>query len=365
MPVLNDQPKSTTRKSQRDTPAPTKQEANAAIESKSGMSRREMIGIGSALLMSGGIAGTMSHWIRNEKGRRAEVFIAKAKDYGVDLTRPIRDGLAALEVRPSEIAGKSVLLKPNLVEATRGNLHVNTNPALVVAAADVFRAMGAREVIVAEGQGHRRDTQYVLDVSRIGEALRDARIPFVDLNHDEFEPVPVKGGWTKLEKLYLPKTILAADVVVSMPKLKTHHWAGMTCAMKNLFGIMPGIVYGWPKNVLHLQGIDECILDINATLPSTLSIVDGIVGMEGDGPIMGTPKQAGCIIVGRNAPAVDATAARVMGLNAYGLGYLTSASGSLGPIHERNITQRGERIDTVKTKFKVLDFPHLAKVVAS
>ena len=74
-----------------------------------------------------------------------------------------------------------------------------------------------------------------------------------------------------------------------MPKLKTHHWAGVTLSLKNFFGCMPGRVYGWPKNVLHVRGIPESILDINAAVRPHLAIVDGIVGMEGDGPIMGDP----------------------------------------------------------------------------
>ena len=85
-----------------------------------------------------------------------------------------------------------------------------------------------------------------------------------------------------------------ADLVVSLPKLKTHHWAGVTLAMKNLFGVMPGVAYGWPKNVLHHAGIPGSILDINAAVKPALAIVDGIVGMEGDGPIMGTPKNPAC-----------------------------------------------------------------------
>ena len=59
--------------------------------------------------------------------------------------------------------------------------------------------------------------------------------------------------------------------------------------MKNLFGVMPGLYYGWPKNVLHHAGIGGSILDINAAVKPHLAIVDGIIGMEGDGPIMGTP----------------------------------------------------------------------------
>ena len=78
-----------------------------------------------------------------------------------------------------------------------------------------------------------------------------------------------------------------------MPKLKTHHWAGMTCSMKNLFGTVPGAVYGWPKNVLHVAGIHDSILDLTATVRPHLTIVDAIVGMEGDGPIMGRPRPLG------------------------------------------------------------------------
>jgi uncharacterized protein (DUF362 family) len=133
--------------------------------------------------------------------------------------------------------------------------------------------------------------------------------------------------------------------------------------MKNLFGVMPGLVYGWPKNVLHREGISNSILDINSTVRGALAIVDGIVGMEGDGPIMGSPKQVGCLIMGRNLPAVDATAVRVMRLNPYGIDYLTGASGRLGPIHHENITQLGEAIEAVRTRFSVLDVPHLRGIL--
>ncbi len=326
-------------------------------------SRREVLGVGGALLLGSGIAAGFTHFSRSERGRRARVFVAKVPSYEVDLTICMRDGLKALGVGPSDIAGKSILLKPNLVETAVESPHINTSPNVVVAAAEVFRSLGARKVIVAEGQGHRRDSQLVLEESGMADALRDGRIPFVDLNHDEVVPVEDAGEWTSLGRLYLPKTLLAADWIVSMPKLKTHHWTGVTCSMKNLFGVMPGIVYGWPKNVLHLHGIDECILDINTTVPSSLSIVDGIIGMEGDGPIMGTPKHSGCVIMGRNATAVDATATRVMGLNPYGIKYLTLASGRLGPIHERNISQIGDPIEAVESRYRVIDAPHLANLV--
>jgi uncharacterized protein (DUF362 family) len=326
------------------------------------VSRREVLGLGGALLLGGGIGAALRHGVRHERGCRAEVFIARANSYQADLTGLIDDGLKSLGVTRSAVRGKRVLLKPNLVETAVGRPHINTHPAVVVAAAEAFQRLEAREVVVAEGQGHRRDSRLVLDQSGMGKALAEYGLTFVDLNHDEVVEVPNAGDWTTLKSLFLPRTLLQADLVVSMPKLKTHHWAGVTCAMKNLFGVMPGIVYGWPKNVLHWEGIEEAILDINATVRPALAIVDGIVGMEGDGPIMGTPKPSGCLIMGRNLVAADATASRVMGLNTYGLKYLRAASGRLGPIHPWNIDQRGELIEAVETRFEVLNVPHLAKV---
>jgi uncharacterized protein (DUF362 family) len=329
---------------------------------RSKLTRRQLLGLGGAVAVGWGMSGCAMWWKRRERGRRADVFIGKAPSYDGDLVSTLSAGLQELGITRQEIQGKRVLLKPNLVETAVGQAHINTHPALVVAAAEVFRRFDARDVFVAEGQGHRRDSWLVLDESGMGQALAEAGLDFVDLNHDDVEPIANAGSWTNLERLYLPRTLRSADLIVSMPKLKTHHWAGVTCAMKNLFGVMPGIVYGWPKNVLHWSGIHESILDINTTVQPWLTIVDGVVGMDGDGPIMGDTKSVGAAIIGRNLPAVDATCVRLMGLNPYGIPYLIEASGRLGPIHEHNITQRGEPISALQTQFEVLDLPHLRGV---
>jgi uncharacterized protein (DUF362 family) len=137
--------------------------------------------------------------------------------------------------------------------------------------------------------------------------------------------------------------------------MKTHHWAGVTLSMKNLFGVMPGIYYGWPKNIFHWEGIDKSILDINETVKPQFAVVDGVVGMEGDGPIMGTPKQAGVLVMGRNLTAVDATCSRIMGIDPYKVSYLAAASERLGPIREPHIRQRGEPIISVRTDFSLVE----------
>jgi uncharacterized protein (DUF362 family) len=298
----------------------------------------------------------------DESAHRASVFIGKAASYEVELGSIVREGLIALGLGPAWVAGKSVLLKPNLVEPSREAPQINTHPALIRAVVEVFRGWRARDVFVAEGQGHCRDSEYVLEQSGLGPVLDAEKIGFVDLNHDDVFFVPNRLRFTKLARLGLPAILRRADLIVSMPKMKTHHWVGVTLAMKNFFGVMPGVYYGWPKNVLHHAGISESILDINAAVRPHLAIVDGIVGMEGDGPIMGTPRRAGVLVMGTNLPAVDATSARLMGINPWRVSYLAAASGRLGPIAERHVTQRGEPIAPLVQKFQLLDHPSLASL---
>jgi uncharacterized protein (DUF362 family) len=298
----------------------------------------------------------------NEGFRRADVLIAKASTYEDDLPEIIRRGLVELGLGRAWAANKSVLLKPNLVEPSCIAPHVNTNPGVVRAVAAVFRSWGARDVFVAEGQGHCRDSDLILEQSALGPMLDEERIEFVDLNHDDVYVVRNRLRLTGLAELLLPVTLRRADLIVSLPKLKTHHWTGVTCSMKNLFGLMPGICYGWPKNVLHREGIHPSILDINRAVCPHLAIVDGIIGMEGDGPIMGSPRAAGVLVMGTNLPAVDATCARLMEIDPKKVIYLAAASGRFGPIAERHIRQRGETIATMSQRFLLPDHPSIARL---
>jgi uncharacterized protein (DUF362 family) len=322
--------------------------------SKEKISRREFL----FTLLAGTLIGLPLMWFIGSRRRReqpTETFISCTPDYTHDMTTSIVAGLKELNVRPEEIRGKRILLKPNLVETLTGADHITTHPAVIMAAAEAFLRMGAADVIVAEGPGHCRDTFRVLEESGLAQALHEASIPFVDLNQDDCLRTANAGSKTRLRHFMLPATLHQVDWLVSMPKLKTHHWAGVSLAMKNLFGVMPGIYYGWPKNVLHHLGIEGCVYDINATLRPHFAIVDGIVGMEGDGPIMGTPKKTGVIVMGRNLPAVDATCARIMGVNPDRVRYLAAASDRLGTIGEEKIAQRGAKITSVQRPFQLID----------
>jgi uncharacterized protein (DUF362 family) len=287
------------------------------------------------------------------------VHIARADDYNADLTTILQGQYTHFRERVP-LAGKRVVLKPNLVEYHRDKV-INTNPKVVAAVIELCRREGAAEVIVAEGPGHWRNVEFLVRESGLGDVLENHQVPFVDLNHDEPIKTPNLGLLTGLEYLYLTRTIATADVVISLPKLKTHHWAGATLSLKNLFGTLPGICYGWPKNELHWRGIDNSIVDIALTKTPELAIVDGIIGMEGDGPLNGTAKPMGVLVMGHDLVATDATCCRLMQLDPERIGYLVLGQmKKLGRLRAAEIPQLGEAIETLAQPFETV--PHLKEL---
>jgi len=336
-------------------PAPPCPGADPARTDPSRVDRRSLL-IGASVVAAGAIGYPL---IASAFGVQSPVFLAKNQRYDSSLERTIRDGLLATGIDLTALAGRRVLLKPNMVEPSRSRPQMTTHPAVVVAAAEVFRRYGAT-VTVGEAPGHVRDTQMALYESGVGSAIEDAGVEFADLNYEDVVWTPNAGRASPLKGLYLPQSVATADLIVSLPKLKTHHWVGMTAAMKNLYGVLPGIKYGWPKNVLHHAGIPQTVFDINASLPPTIAIVDGILCMEGDGPILGSPKTMGLIAIG--APvAVDATCARIIGLQPKRIEYLQLGK-RLGPIDEAHITQRGEKWRELASPFQIVEVPHLQRL---
>ncbi|HEX2929137.1 MAG TPA: DUF362 domain-containing protein [Candidatus Binatia bacterium] len=295
------------------------------------------------------------------KPPRSRVAILAAAQYRSSLRDTIVRGVRLFQL---ELSGKRVVLKPNLVEFDPKSV-INTHPALIEAAVDAFKSLGAREVIIAEGPGHRRDNEYLLGASGLYDVLKEHRIRYVDLNTDDVRLTQLKSSFTGLKQLYLPETLHNADLLVSMPKLKTHHWAGVTLSMKNMFGVVPGSVYGWPKNALHWAGINGSIVDINSSLPiPRFAIVDGIVGMEGNGPLQGQAKTAGVLVMGGDFVAVDATSARLMKIEPRKVKYLEMAGQFLGNLGLEQIEQLGENLERYQQDFRVIEnFAYLKKLV--
>ena len=315
------------------------------------LDRRSLLTVAGAAAVGGWAAirfpkpGAPSH--RPTVAPRSSVAIVRASGYDAELAQLMLEGvkLCGLDVR-----GKKVLLKPNLVEWDPST-NINTDVAVVSAALEVFRQLGAAEVRIGEGPGHRRDTYDLAQQARYRTEMEKFDGLFVDLNRDDVSPVKNFAGEPEF---YFPNTALGADLIVSLAKMKTHHWAGATLAMKNLFGLVPGSVYGWPKNTLHKIGIDRSIVELSRVFRNTFSIVDGIVGMEGNGPIQGTSKQAGVLVMGRDVRAVDATCCRIMGIDPAKLEYLAASNG-LGNFFEADIEQRGEAVAAVRTNFQLID----------
>jgi uncharacterized protein (DUF362 family) len=286
----------------------------------------------------------------------SRVAIRRATSYEADLQALLDETLREFHL---PVKGKSVLLKPNFVGPDPLGI-VNTHPAVVAAARESFLRLGAASVVIGEGPALERDTEAIVETLRLRDHLGPLRGSFVDLNVDEVRPVTLRTKASALGQLYLPRTVLESDFVVSVAKMKTHHWAGVTLSLKNMFGIVPGSCYGWPKNILHWAGITRAVLDINSTVLPDFAIVDGVVGMEGDGPTQGKPNACGVLICGDDPVAVDATCARVMGLAPEKIEYLSRAAVLLGHLKEEKIVQIGEKTEQARRRFEVINvFKHL------
>jgi uncharacterized protein (DUF362 family) len=292
----------------------------------------------------------------------SRVVIRRAADYQQELGEIILESLKEFQL---PVRGKTVLLKANLVGLDPQNI-MNTHPVVVAATRESFLRLGASEVFIGDGPAMDRDTEAILESVNLSGFVGPLAGIFRDLNLDDVSRVPLPTRASRLKELYLPKTALGVDFLVSVAKLKTHHWAGVTLSLKNMFGIVPGGCYGWPKNVLHWAGIDNSILDINAAARPDFAIIDGIIGMEGNGPVQGTPKAAGVLLFGDDPVAVDATACRVMGLKPEKVPYLGRAGTLLGHLEASKIHQLGEKVEAVRTSFSVIsDFQALVANHAS
>jgi len=280
--------------------------------------------------------------------RESRVSVVRVPDYGQHVYETLRRVLADHRLN---VRGKRVLLKPNLVEF-EPDTAINTQPILVHAALEAFRAMGA-EVRIGEGPGHRRNTLDLAEAAGYFRTIPRFEDLFTDLNLDRPAEVHLARPHSRLQSIYLPQSALACDLLVSMPKMKTHHWVGATLSMKNLFGVVSSGVYGWPKNILHRAGIPESVVDLYHSLPRHFAIVDGIVGMEGNGPIQGTPKHSGVLVTGSDLAAVDATCCQLMSIDPLRVEYLRLAIGNVEGLVQ-STRQIGENVADARTRFALL-----------
>ncbi len=209
-------------------------------------------------------------------------------------------------VRP----GQNVLLKPNLLAGKAPELAVTTHPAIVRAVAEMaLEAGGAVSLGDSPGIGNAVNVARKCGIMAVVEELGLTFAPFETARK-------IRPRGRTFQELEVAEALLEADVVINLPILKTHQMMGLTCAVKNMFGAIVGL----RKPRLHLQaGNDKALfalmlLELCEQLKPTLSIVDAVVGMEGDGPGSGDPVAIGALLAGTNPLAVDTVAAELVGL---------------------------------------------------
>ena len=211
-------------------------EGNYRLFRTSAMTRRKFIPLAGLAAGAGYLAlrGERSEALAAGPPGKSGVVILKAQSYSEDLVSKLLEGARACGLDPR---GKRVLLKPNLVEFDAATV-INTDVAVLAAAVELFHRLGAAEVRIGEGPGHRRDTYDLAAEAKYRSTVAHFDDIFVDLNRDDVTEV---RHFANEPNFFFPNSALAADLIVSLAKMKTHHWAGVTLGMKNLFGLVPGL----------------------------------------------------------------------------------------------------------------------------
>jgi uncharacterized protein (DUF362 family)/Pyruvate/2-oxoacid:ferredoxin oxidoreductase delta subunit len=239
--------------------------------------------------------------------------IVQCEDYQpAKVFKRVEESIALLGGLDSFIKpGDRVLLKPNFLIGRAPEKCVNTHFAVVKAIATLVLSAGGKPVI---GDSPQMGSAFkVAEKCGIVSVAQELGIEIV-----EFEPIEVKHPAGKFFKRFtVGKAVLEADVIINLPKLKTHTFTYLTLAVKNLFGCIPGK----RKAQWHVKTAQQgstyfarMLLDLYTLIKPALSIVDGIVAMEGKGPGFGDPRKVGLIISGTDAVAVDAVISKLIGV---------------------------------------------------
>ncbi|MGM0402007.1 MAG: DUF362 domain-containing protein, partial [Chloroflexota bacterium] len=210
-------------------------------------------------------------------------------------------------------AGQRVLLKPNLVRAAEPERAVSTHPTVVAAMAKLVREAGAVPIIV-ESPGGPYNAAILRSTYGRTEMDWAAEVGGAELNYDvEATQVSHPEG-NVLRRLDVVQPLLEADAVINLAKLKTHNLTGLTLAVKNLFGLVPGIVkIGYHAKLQERRLFCEGLVDIFTYVQPVLNVMDAVVGMEGQGPSGGDPRPLNALIAGTDALAVDMVSAALVG----------------------------------------------------
>jgi uncharacterized protein (DUF362 family) len=263
--------------------------------------------------------------------------IQEAVQKALDLIGDIRD-----IIKP----GHLVLINPSWVappvEREAGCI---TIPEIPRALADIVKGLEARPVI-AESSAVGVDTEKVIQASGYRD-LREMGYEVVNLKKTPHVDIPVPNGKV-FKALPFWELVQQADVIISVPKLKTHDQTEMTCAIKNLKGLLTDS----GKKANHQEGLFEAVIDLMSAVKPQLAVVDAIICQEGVGPVFGRPVEMNLIVAGKDLVAVDSTCAQLIGYKpSETLLTVNAAARGLGVMDPDQIEVIGEPLESVKRRF--------------
>ena len=264
--------------------------------------------------------------------------IRQAVSRSLDLIGGIRD-----IVKPNDL----VLINPSWVappvEREAGCI---TIPEVARAVADIVKDIGARPII-AESSAIGVDSEKVITQSGYLK-LRELGYEVIDLKSLKTTVDLAVENAKVFESVQTWDLVQQADVIISVPKLKTHDQTEMTCAIKKLKGLLTDK----NKKAMHRQGLFEGVIDLLAAVKPSLAVVDAIVCQEGAGPVFGKPVEMNLILAGKDLVAVDAVSARLIGYDPREtLLTVNAAERGLGVMDPEQIEVVGERLEDVWRRF--------------
>jgi len=238
--------------------------------------------------------------------------------------------------------GEHVVVKPNICNAKNPDGMVITDFRIIEAVIGLVREHSG-SVVVVESDNISDTADNRARKSGLLDLLDGLGVEFLNLSGDEHEVHEVAG-----RKLRLPRTVLDADYFVNLPKIKTEGHVKVTLSIKNLFGVPQRR----KKSKLHGQ-LGEILPYLAKVIRSDLIVVDGIVAMEGNGPLIGTPRELGVVVAGVNPASVDAVCSCMMGFDPREIGYLDAANAmGLGEIDIDGIEVVGDGWERFACEFE-------------
>lgn len=233
--------------------------------------------------------------------------------------------------------GDKVLIKPNLCTLKKADTGATTDPEVVRGIIDLVQRQ-TDDVAIIESDCPAIDAEIIWSHCGYTDLAKEMDVELLNLSK---EPI------LKHERYALPQMFFKDHVLINVPKMKTNDITVVSCSLKNLFGLIPN-----RYRAKYHKEIDKVILDINLVFGSDLIVVDGLTGMEGDGPINGLPVEMNLVIAGDNPVAIDSVVCNLMGVDPIEIDHIRMASdANLGPIDIHSIDLFGEEIGDVKKDF--------------